>query len=359
MIYFIIFLFFIPFVFLYEYKIDYKLKYIFTLISCILLVFLSGLRGSVDGDYESYLDIFNKLSNHYRDYANIVEPGFVVLNLITFKLNLGFNFLIFIMAVLTILPKIYFFYKRSLNFPLTLIIFFSTSYFIFDFTQIRQALAIGLFIYSLRFIIEKKIVSYFLVIIVASLFHVSALILLPGYFLFNKEISNKILYSIVLVCSFVSLLQLKINLFDILFEKTLLIDNFSEKLNIYQQSEIYSFISIKQILFGLLFIHIKKSNYANQKYLNILVNLYVFGILFATILNQISEVAFRIKWYFFWTECLLVVSFISHIAKNRFTTKFILNSVFIIYYFIIFVILLENLSNRGQFIYPYKFFFEN
>jgi hypothetical protein len=359
MIYYIIFLFFVSFVFLYEYKIDKNIKFVFFFISCCLLVFLSGLRGSVDGDYESYLDIYNKVTIHYKDYSNIVEPGYIFLNRIAFKTNLGFNFLVFIMAILTILPKILIFHKLSTNLPFTLIIFFSTSFFIFDFTQIRQAFAIGVFIYSLRFIIEKKIFLYFSFVSLASLFHVSALILPLGYFLFNKNFGKKTLYFIVLMCSLISFLQIKINLFDILFDKTLLIDNFNEKLNIYQQSDINSYISIKQILFGFLFIYIKNSVYANHKYLNILVNLYIFGILFATILNQISEVAFRIKWYFFWTECLLVVTLVSHFARNRLPAKFFLNSVFIIYYFIIFVILLDNLSNYGQFIYPYKFFFEN
>jgi hypothetical protein len=359
MIYFIIFLFFVPFVFLYEYKFDNNVKLIFTSISCCLLVFLSGLRGSVDGDYESYLDIYQKVTLHYNEYSSIVEPGYIVINQIAFNIGLGFNFVIFSMAFFTIFPKIVFFHNISPNFALSVLIFFCTSFFIFDFTQIRQALSIGIFMYSLKFIIDKNIYMYFFFIILATLFHYSSIILLPGYFLFNKTFNNKLLYLLVFFCSVISLLQIKINLFDMFIDNAELTDNVSGKLNIYQQSELYSFISIKQILFGFLFIHIKNSSFLKNKYLNLLVNLYVFGIFVATALNQISEIAFRIKWYFFWTECILVVLLIAHISKNNLVFKNFLNTFFVIYYFIILIILLDNLSNNGFFIYPYKFFFES
>ena len=37
----------------------------------------------------------------------------------------------------------------------------------------------------------------------------------------------------------------------------------------------------------------------------------------AALLNQISELAFRMKLYFFWTECILVVFLIAHFARNK------------------------------------------
>ncbi len=358
MIYSLIFLFFVPFVFFYEYNIDHKIKLIFTILVLLILVILTGLRGSVDGDYENYFDIYNKVTKYYNYYSNIVEPGYIYINKFAYSIHLGFNFVLFIMAILTIMPKVNFFFIHSKNFPLTLIIFYSTIFFIFDFTQIRQAFAIGIFMCSLKYIINKNILMYLIFIIFASLFHYSALILLPGYFLFNKNYNNNLLYFLVAVCTIISVLQIKINLFDIFFENVQLADNVYGKLNYYQQSEIYSFISIKQVLFGFIFIFLKKSDFIQNKYLNILINLYIFGIVLTTALNQVSEVAYRIKWYFFWTECILVVSLVSHFSKNIRPFKFALNLIFIIYYFIIFIILLDNLSNNGQFIYPYKLFFE-
>ena len=359
MIYFLIFFFFVPFVFLYEFNINKNIKYVFSSIVLTFLILLTGLRGSVDGDYENYLDIYNNLGKYFSEYSTIVEPCYVFLNKFAFNFNFGFNFVLFIMAVITISPKVIFFFNNSSNFALSIIIFYSTIFFQFDFTQIRQAFAIAIFMYSLKFIINKNIYKYFLSIIFASLFHISALILIPGYFIVNKKYNKFILFFIVLICSIISLMQLKINIFDLIFENANLINNLSEKLDVYKKSELYSFISIKQILFGFLFVYIKDSLYAKNKFLNILVNLYVLGILFATLLNQISEVAYRIKWYFFWTESLLVILLITHLSKEKRGVKIFLNLMFTIYYFIIFIIILDNLSNNGEFIFPYKLFFTN
>ena len=270
---------------------------------------------------------------------------------------MGFNSVIFIMALFTILPKIVFFYQKSNNFALTVIIFYSTTFFIFDFTQIRQAFAIGVFMCSIRYILSGDFVKYLILIITASLFHYSALILLPGYFLFNKSYNNLLLYLIVISCSIISFFQIKIRFFELFIQNTQFTDNLNDKIIIYQQSDIYSFISIKQIVFGFFFIYIKNKAFTRDNYTNILVNLYVFGIFLATILNQISEIAFRVKWYFFWTECILVILLIAHFSKRKFFLKIIMNSFFILYYFSIFFILLDNLSNKGQFIFPYKFYF--
>ncbi len=358
MIYIVIFILFLPFVFLYEFNLDRKSRIFVSCFFLLMLVLLAGLRGPVDGDYENYLDIYEKLTKNYGDYSTIVEPGYAFLNLLTFKVNLGFNFLLLLISLISIFPKIIFFHQKSSNFPLSVIIFFSTSFFIFDFTQIRQACAIGIFMYSLKFILEKNFIAYLLAIIIASSFHVSSLILIPGYFIFNRSIHNNILYFIVIICSFISFYQLKIGFFDYILNNSLILDSFSGKLTVYQQSEIFSFISVKQFIFAILFIYIKKTTNSDSRLLNILVNLYIIGIFLATILNQISEISFRIKWYFFWTESILVLVVIKHFAKNNLKLKLIFNSVFVVYYFTILIILLDNLSNHGQFIYPYKFFFE-
>jgi len=54
---------------------------------------------------------------------------------------------------------------------------------------IRQFMAVALFAYSLRYIVERSFVKYAIFIILASIAHKSALILLPGYFLFGIRLS--------------------------------------------------------------------------------------------------------------------------------------------------------------------------
>lgn len=68
---------------------------------------------------------------------------------------------------------------------------------------LRQGIAISLFIYALPFIKEQKIIPYFLILFIGSLFHKSAILLSVFYFtpLIYKCLNNRLLLIVVLVIS--------------------------------------------------------------------------------------------------------------------------------------------------------------
>jgi hypothetical protein len=333
------------------------LNYLILFFCIFLLTFIAGFRGNIDGDYNSYLEMYNTINKHSNEY--IVEPGYAIINTIFYKLGLSFHGLVFFIAILCIPPKLIFIYKYSDNYLLSILIYFSTFYFLFDFTQIRQGCAVTFFILSLRYIINKSFIKYLICILIASSFHVASLVLLPMYFFLNIKYNQLILYCLLFFCTIITLLQYRFPILNFFLNLENINQVYLNKANYYNSSETFSYLSIKQILlsFALVFIRDKLVD-IKFSIKNILINIYLFGIIITTIFNQASEISYRLKWFFLWSECLVVIFIVNFlIIKYGIKRKF-LYFILIIYYNISLLILLNNLSNNGEFIFPYKLFFQ-
>lgn len=146
-----------------------------------LFVFCCGyMTGS---DWRNYELLYAQASfNQLFEYES--EKGFYVLVLL-FKF-IGFTFFPFLIICKCIVffVIIFFFYiqERRLYF-LSFGIFLSTyALFVFVDNPLRFMIALGIITYSFDFLFHRKIISYFGVIILASFFHVSSLVMIPLYF---------------------------------------------------------------------------------------------------------------------------------------------------------------------------------
>ena len=153
----------------------------------IIFIFLS-LRYNYGNDYMGYYEGFQEINRYvsfdiFDEYIHF-EPGWVVL-CILFK-PIGF------FGLIVFLSFIYCFVMYKLikeHVPIKLYWFaivicvFSAGNLLTHLSAMRQALAIVIFIFSLKFIYEKKIILYVASILLASTFHSSALLLLPIYFI--------------------------------------------------------------------------------------------------------------------------------------------------------------------------------
>ena len=157
-------------------------KTIYLLLTFSVFVLVSGLRSySVGTDTLGYYDIFNRLGTfgieQFRQTYNI-EIGYIYLNLGIHNLFGNFQILLFVIAIIINFSFARLIYKHSDNVVLSTFIYAA---FIFPRTLniMRQYLAIALIIIALEMLIERKLMWFLLLIVVASLFHVSALIFLP------------------------------------------------------------------------------------------------------------------------------------------------------------------------------------
>lgn len=112
------------------------------------------------------------------------------------------HLLLMIISAIVAISFSYFVYKNSVNPFMSFIMFIGLRYYSFTLTGLRQAVAWSLIFYSYEFIKKRQLKKFTLVIIVASLFHSSAILFILAYplsYLRNvKKISLIIMFGLLL-----------------------------------------------------------------------------------------------------------------------------------------------------------------
>ncbi|MCL6528444.1 MAG: EpsG family protein [Thermaceae bacterium] len=169
---------------------DYKLYRKFFLLSVLFtLIFISTFFKSLSVDYINYVREINVIFFNKSLYSYTLEPTFYLLVLMSqlfFHENITFIF--FIYSILGISLKFFSFNKLS-YYPLFSVIIYSLSYYwLHDFTQIRAGVASAIFLCSIQDIFERNFFKFLLKIIFATLFHYSAILYFPLYFIYNRKL---------------------------------------------------------------------------------------------------------------------------------------------------------------------------
>jgi hypothetical protein len=172
-------------------------RYLFIAFS-IIFIFLA-LRYDFGNDYMAYFDKFYEVDeaswNELRDVTGIdaigesMEFGFIFL----LKIFTVFSGYYFFIAFHSLLICLLFFYLIKNNveiqyywFAIFLFVF-NPNLMLVELSALRQTLAILCFLFSIKYLINRNIVKYLLFILLASSFHLSAIILVPLYFLFTPK----------------------------------------------------------------------------------------------------------------------------------------------------------------------------
>lgn len=187
-------------------EIKYKSFFLRPLALFFLIVFV-GFRYDVGADYLSYEQIFNDAPQSSFSEL-LIEPGYMFINhLVLFFTN---NF--YWLTTLIVAIQLFFFHKAIKDFE-----YYTFALFVFItmnlgamVNEMRQYIAILIFLYSLKFIYNRSFLKYLALIIFGACFHYSLLFVLPLYFLLNRKLSYY-LYPLVFVISFV---VSKIGVFD-------------------------------------------------------------------------------------------------------------------------------------------------
>lgn len=167
----------------------------------IALALFAGIRSHrVGTDSWSYTRKFRyELPIENYEFNDFVELGYQVLEYFLLSITHNYFWLFFLTALLVVGCHLLIAKKYSLDYPLSIIIFFTLGSYIFFFNGLRQGLAMAIITLATPYFLEKKLYKFLMVIVVASLFHKSALLMIPIYFLANLNISSfyKILISFI------------------------------------------------------------------------------------------------------------------------------------------------------------------
>ena len=167
-----------------------------TILSCVILFFIAIFRFDVGYDYPTY---YNSITIAYADELETFEP----LSRLFVQIAAYFDYPWLIFVLFGIPTYIFAFIacKRSGNFQLA----FWTYVFLFLFSSfgaIRQAAAISTLMFAIYYIKERRLFIYIILCIVASLFHISALIMLPIYFVYHYVSWKLVLLSMIAMAVF-------------------------------------------------------------------------------------------------------------------------------------------------------------
>ena len=161
-----------------------------------LIGLFAGLRDKALGiDYSGYVEFYEYIVEHQTFMPGPligVEFGWNYLNLFFGKLGLPTGIFFGIVTAITWA----FFIKGSFRFQhlLPLMFFFSlvTGFFFWTLSGLRQSIAIMIYFYAIKFIIEKNLFKYVVTVLLASMFHVSILLMLPMYILKNIKYNRNV-----------------------------------------------------------------------------------------------------------------------------------------------------------------------
>lgn len=171
---------------------DKKLD-IFFWFAILIPVVIAALRYDVGTDYFSYVSIYTRVSRiSVRNWLmyNISFDSTPLGLYICAKIASIFNSVeVFfgLMGFVTIFPVFFIVKKQCLLNDIFIIAFaYQINLFTTSFNMVKQAAAIAIVLFGIEFIYSRKFKQFFICVMIAMMFHVTAAISLPMYFLWRK-----------------------------------------------------------------------------------------------------------------------------------------------------------------------------
>lgn len=169
-------------------------KHMLFVFSIILLIGFLGLRGFIGWDWWAYYPSYNNLLGGFS-----YEIGYEIWSSFFYKMGLSYHHFTFINTVADILVLAYVLKKYS-KYPIfSMFLFLAVQGLSFEVDLLRNAKAVLLFIISIQFIKEKKLIPFLILNILGMTFHMSSVIYLPMYFILNRNYSRKIILPLIIL----------------------------------------------------------------------------------------------------------------------------------------------------------------
>ena len=165
-------------------------SWLFAFLSFLPLTAVSALRYQVGADWPIYDAYFHSINTGGKAFTEI---GFVLLNKFVYLFS---HDVVALTLVVSVLIGIFVFkaiFDQSVNAPISILMYVILSFYFISMNEIRQSLAIAIFLYAFKYICQRKPLHYFLLIALATSIHLSALVFIPVYFLYGRKINIKVM----------------------------------------------------------------------------------------------------------------------------------------------------------------------
>lgn len=286
----------------------------------LFLALFVGL-GDMLGGYDRYIygDIFDRIADATTTGASYDgisifegEKGYNLLNILISKYTA--NRYIFILSITLIIYTLLFIDIRRYvsNYPFAVILFMGL-WFFFTFTYLRQVLAATIAWLAIRYIVDRKLIKFTIVCLIAYSIHNSALIFFPLYFVPVKKFSPAAVITVMAVCLLLGLSPLPGALFNAY-------DAAAEVERGAKYSSPTGF-RIEYFLEAGFFLFVILSNYRRIVPTKINIVMLNISLVFCAVLLVFirSDNGGRLAWYFM----LGLIATITNISTNAFSQKFV------------------------------------
>lgn len=320
-------------------------KYFVAFISFQLITVLSLRHYTIGVDVLRYMA-------HFRNFAQLelhqlvthrFEIGYILLNKVIGSITLNEQVFLMIIATITIIPVGRFIYKHSKMPFLSFGLYIAFNFYTFIFSGLRQGIAYGIVLLSYDFIVSRKLRNFVVCILFAALFHNSALIFLPAYFLVKVKINKRSIGFIIMINSIMFILRRQLFVF---------VTN-----HIYSGYELVESNSISWMLLGVLIIFLGLLFYkkvisvsAESNYLYILVIIGVSLMIFATVGTNVMRTT---NYYY-----MYIIVFIPEVLNSFKNKKLLILVAYLVVIFIFFLHIWFLIQSNTYQVVPYKFFWE-
>lgn len=185
-----------------------KLKRAFFLILCFFqCMIIACIRYDIGSDYRWYSNGFKSMAESgfsdmtYGDW----EIGFVFLNKLVGLFTKDPAVLIGIAAAISLSGTFYLIWRYSKNPFMSVFLFLNTYLFYLDLNYVRQAIAMSIMCFAYGFLQDRKFWRFLLLCVLAALFHLTVLYLIPVYFITFVKLNVKTLpiYAAALILYFI------------------------------------------------------------------------------------------------------------------------------------------------------------
>lgn len=286
-----------------------RIIYYYTLSILFLLSFLRWERGT---DWSGYYDYFSNIYD--LDFSNNFENGFILLNYCIHSLFNNYTILLFVLAAIQ-----YFYLSKAIGYlsiypVMSLLCYLSVTKGGIFF--VRQYIALAILMYSIKYVIEKKIYKFIFAVIIACMIHRTALLFLPVYFFFYRNI--KIRYYIIVLLIIIPVAVYLSRVFDSIstgIVNSIIENKINNYINKSASGETYGIeLSKSTILIRgvvkrgfiiLLYFLFMRKELATNGTARGLFNIYFFGTCLYILLTPLSEQLSRVCLYFDITDIFL------------------------------------------------------
>ena len=167
-------------------RIAYEKRYkvtaiMFSVIVALILIFVSGM----------YMHSYKLLSKNPVMPKDGKDLGFTMISLLLILISSDPQILIFVVALITNLFNVISFNKYKSYLELQVYMYITSGYYIVTMNGMRQCLAAALLFMCVPLIIRGNFKLYCILVIIISMFHGSALMLIPIYFIVREKAWSK------------------------------------------------------------------------------------------------------------------------------------------------------------------------